>query len=158
MSDLKPINFTRGVPATESFPVEDVIDAAVASLKQHGRTMLQYGPATGFAPLVEWLASWQGVKTNQVLTGNGSLQLVDFLCWYLLDHDVAILDFRREKAHRFFHDRVHIFRMQHWLRGPDGLEKLRHDRIEPCDFRAGNGDRGCCLGAPKCRTVMESRG
>src|SRR6266699_1684897 len=56
MSDLKSINFTRGVPATESFPVEDVIDAAVASLQQHGRTMLQYGPAMGFAPLIEWLA------------------------------------------------------------------------------------------------------
>ncbi|PYS01369.1 MAG: PLP-dependent aminotransferase family protein [Acidobacteria bacterium] len=109
MSDLKPINFTRGVPATESFPVEDVIDAAVASLKQHGRTMLQYGPAMGFAPLVEWLASWQGVKTNQVLTGNGSLQLVDFLCWYLLEpgsivfteaptYDRTVTLLRRHKA------------------------------------------------------------
>ena len=56
MSDLKPINFTRGIPAIESFPVDDVIDAAVAALKAHGRTILQYGAAIGFAPLVEWLA------------------------------------------------------------------------------------------------------
>jgi len=60
MSDLKPINFTRGIPAIESFPVDDVIDAALAALKAHGRTILQYGAAIGFAPLVEWLAQWQG--------------------------------------------------------------------------------------------------
>ncbi|HLF25050.1 MAG TPA: PLP-dependent aminotransferase family protein [Anaerolineae bacterium] len=81
---LKPINFTRGVPATESFPIEDVMDAAVAALKQHGTTMLQYGPATGFTPFREWLAEWQGVEVDQVLTGNGSLQLIDFLCLRLL--------------------------------------------------------------------------
>jgi 2-aminoadipate transaminase len=84
MSDLKPINFTRGVPAIESFPVDEVIDAAVAALKEHGRTILQYGSAMGFAPLVEWLARWQGVKPNQVLTSNGSLQLIEFLCWNLV--------------------------------------------------------------------------
>jgi len=110
MSDPKSINFTRGVPATESFPVEDVIDAAVASLQQHGRTMLQYGPAMGFAPLIEWLAGWQGVKPNQVLTGNGSLQLVDFLCWQLLEpgsivfteaptYDRTLTLLRRHEAH-----------------------------------------------------------
>jgi DNA-binding transcriptional MocR family regulator len=109
MSELKSINFTRGVPATESFPVDDVIDAAVAALKQHGPTMLQYGPAMGFAPLLEWLANWQGVKTNQVLTGNGSLQLVDFLCWHLLEpgsvvfteaptYDRTVTLLRRHKA------------------------------------------------------------
>jgi DNA-binding transcriptional MocR family regulator len=109
MSDLKPINFTRGVPAIESFPVDDVIDAAVAALKEHGRTMLQYGPAMGFAPLVEWLAQWQGVKPNQVLTSNGSLQLVEFLCWHLVKpgsivfteaptYDRTLVLLRRHKA------------------------------------------------------------
>ena len=109
MSDLKPINFTRGIPATESFPVDDVIDAAVAALKAHGRTILQYGAAIGFAPLVEWLAQWQGVKTNQVLTSNGSLQLVEFLCWHLVKpgtivfteaptYDRTLVLLRRHKA------------------------------------------------------------
>jgi DNA-binding transcriptional MocR family regulator len=84
MSDPKPINFTRGVPAVESFPVDEVIEAATAALKEHGRTMLQYGPSTGFAPLREWLASWQGVEPGQVLTGNGSLQIVEFLCFAIL--------------------------------------------------------------------------
>ena len=109
MSNPKPINFTRGVPAVESFPVEDVIEAAVAALKEHGRTMLQYGPSMGFGPLVEWLANWQGVKPNQVLTGNGSLQIVEFLCWRLLKpgsvvftesptYDRTLVLLRRHKA------------------------------------------------------------
>jgi len=109
MSDLRPINFTRGIPAIESFPVDNVIEAAVAALKEHGRTILQYGAAIGFAPLVEWLAQWQGVKTNQVLTSNGSLQLVEFLCWHLVQpgtivftesptYDRTLVLLRRHKA------------------------------------------------------------
>jgi 2-aminoadipate transaminase len=80
MPELAPINFTRGVPANESFPVGELIDAGRAALEQHGTTLLQYGPALGFAPLREWLAHWQGVAPNQVLTANGSLQLIEFLC------------------------------------------------------------------------------
>src|SRR5688572_17099809 len=84
MSEPKLINFTRGVPATESFPVDEVIEAATAALKEHGRTILQYGPSAGFAPLREWLAGWLDVKPAQVLTGNGSLQIVEFLCFAIL--------------------------------------------------------------------------
>lgn len=84
MADLKAINFTRGVPAMESFPIEELTQAATAILKEQGRAMLQYGPSTGFAPLREWLATWQGVEVNQILTGNGSLQIVEFLCFAML--------------------------------------------------------------------------
>ena len=84
MPELSPINFTRGVPANESFPIDELIDAATAVLKAHGDVVLQYGPSTGFAPLREWLAEWQGVEPSQVLTGNGSLQIVEFLCLALL--------------------------------------------------------------------------
>src|SRR4029077_399203 len=81
---MDTINFTRGVPANESFPINDVIDAARAALKTHGAAMLQYGPALGFQPLREWLASWQRVTVDRVLTGNGSLQLIEFLCLHML--------------------------------------------------------------------------
>jgi len=30
--------------------------------------------------ITEWLAQWQGVQADQVLTGNGSLELIEFLC------------------------------------------------------------------------------
>src|SRR5260221_13312375 len=84
----KTINFTRGVPADESFPVDDVINAAIAALQTKGPAMLQYGPSLGFQPLREWLANWHGVSIDRILTGNGSLQLTEFLCLpMLLDGD-----------------------------------------------------------------------
>lgn len=78
------INFTRGVPANESFPIDEVVAAAEAALRAKGTAMLQYGPAAGFQPLREWLAEWQKVSVDRVLTGNGSLQLIEFLCLHLL--------------------------------------------------------------------------
>ncbi len=78
------INFTRGVPAPESFPIEPVSLAAQRAIKKYGQTILQYGKSTGFAPLVEWLANWQGVKPTQILTGNGSLNLIEFMCYHFL--------------------------------------------------------------------------
>ena len=58
MSSLELINFTRGVPANESFPLDEMRDAAAAVLKDHGPAVLQYGPAAGFGPLREWIAGW----------------------------------------------------------------------------------------------------
>ena len=78
------INFTRGVPANESFPIDEVVDAARTALAAPRPAMLQYGPVAGFQPLREWLAGWQGVSVDRVLTGNGSLQLIEFLCLHLL--------------------------------------------------------------------------
>jgi len=82
---MDTINFTRGVPANESFPLEEVASAAIEALKARGPAMLQYGPSAGFQPLREWIAQWQGVTTDRVLTGNGSLQIVEFLCLGLLN-------------------------------------------------------------------------
>ena len=109
MSNPEAINFTRGVPANESFPVDEIRAAADSILKEHGASILQYGPAIGFAPLREWIAQWQSVKPEQVLTGNGSLELVEFLCRYLVkpgdvvfcespSYDRALTLFRRHQA------------------------------------------------------------
>jgi DNA-binding transcriptional MocR family regulator len=91
MSEYAPtINFTRGVPANESFPIDDLVDAAREALKTNGPAMLQYGPSAGFLPLREWLANWQGVSPGHILTGNGSLQLIEFLCLHLLEKGDAV--------------------------------------------------------------------
>ena len=37
---MNTINFTRGVPANESFPIDEVIEAARAALKTTGPAML----------------------------------------------------------------------------------------------------------------------
>ena len=79
------INFTRGVPANESFPINEVVEAATAILKSSGAAILQYGPSLGYLPLREWLATWQSVSVDRVLTGNGSLELIDFLCVHLIE-------------------------------------------------------------------------
>src|SRR2546421_10697475 len=85
------INFTRGVPANESFPVDEVIEASRSVLTRHGAAALQYGPSPGFQPLREWLAEWQKVTVNHVLTSNGSLQLIEFLCFHLLQPGDVVL-------------------------------------------------------------------
>jgi DNA-binding transcriptional MocR family regulator len=82
---METINFTRGVPANESFPIDEMIEAAGGALRTRGAAMLQYGPSLGFAPLREWLAEWQGVALDRVLTSNGSLQLIEFLCLSMLE-------------------------------------------------------------------------
>src|SRR6188768_2534111 len=109
MSNTQPINFTRGIPANESFPLADFADASKAIIEKHGAGIMQYGPALGFGPFREWLAEWQGVQPDEVLTGNGSLELVEFLCRYMIQpgdliftespsYDRAIGIFRRHKA------------------------------------------------------------
>ena len=81
---MNTINFTRGVPANESFPISELVEAATAGLRANGAAMLQYGPSPGYPPLRDWLAEWQGVSPDRVLTGNGSLQLIEFLCLQML--------------------------------------------------------------------------
>jgi 2-aminoadipate transaminase len=109
MSELKPINFTRGIPAIESFPVADLQDSVKTILENHAAEILQYGPAQGYVPLRQWLADWQGVHLNQVITGNGSLELVEFICRHFIEagdlvlveapsYDRAITLFRRHGA------------------------------------------------------------
>src|ERR671911_2966199 len=81
---METINCTRGVPASESFPTAELIDASTAVFTSHGNQMLQYGPSRGFEPLRQWLAEWQGVSVDCVMTSNGSLQLIEFLCLQML--------------------------------------------------------------------------
>jgi DNA-binding transcriptional MocR family regulator len=81
---VQTINFTRGVPANESFPIDEIVDAAASILRTSGAAALQYGPALGFQPLREWIAEWQGVEADRILTGNGSLQLIEFLCFHMV--------------------------------------------------------------------------
>lgn len=80
------INFTRGVPADESFPLERVAAAASAAITgEYGIQVMQYGKSFGFLPLREWLAERHGVETEQVMLANGSLQFLDFIGLALLE-------------------------------------------------------------------------
>jgi 2-aminoadipate transaminase len=84
MSAIETINFTRGVPAVESYPTRELADAAATAVPQFAEQMLMYTPSTGLALLRTWLAEWQGVKPEEVMIGNGSLELFEFLTMALL--------------------------------------------------------------------------
>jgi DNA-binding transcriptional MocR family regulator len=73
------INFTRGVPPVEVFPVEHLVRASEAALRNDPNTLLQYGRSPGYKPLRDLLAGWYGVGADQVLVGNSSLELVEFI-------------------------------------------------------------------------------
>jgi DNA-binding transcriptional MocR family regulator len=120
MPDSATINFTRGVPADESYPLAELAEAAAGAVRDQGAAALRYGPATGFAPLRAWLAEWQGVAPEQVLIANGSLQLIEFACLaWLSPGDVVLTE-------RPTYDRTLTILRRHGVRpvgvdvGPDG--------------------------------------
>ena len=104
------IVFTRGVPAIESFPTEEMATAARDVIRAYGNTILQYGSAFGFQPLREWIAEWHGVETENVLCSNGSLQIIEFVCALMLQpaahtvfveaptYDRTIITLRKHRA------------------------------------------------------------
>lgn len=93
MAEQATINFTRGVPADESYPVEEIAEAAAAALRADGVAALRYGPALGYPPLRAWLAEWYGVDVDRVLVANGSLQIVEFMAMaWLQPGDVVLTE------------------------------------------------------------------
>jgi 2-aminoadipate transaminase len=76
------INLTRGNPPTEVFPVEDLIACGEAALRRDAAILLQYSHA-GYRPLREWIGAQVGVGPEQVLTGNGSPEILAYVCHLL---------------------------------------------------------------------------
>ena len=68
------ISFSRGVPAPECLPVEELAECARSVLLGDGRTMLSYGSPSGYEPLREWIAERHGVAVDRVFVTNGGLQ------------------------------------------------------------------------------------
>src|SRR3954468_22896905 len=81
---VETISFARGAPAPECLPVAELAECARAALERDGTTILSYGPASGYAPLREWIAARQGVDPARVLLTNGSLQGFVFLAEHLI--------------------------------------------------------------------------
>jgi len=85
------IAFTRGVPATEAFPVEQLGQCAAEALRKYGSQILQYGSFRGFGPLREFIAAGHGLQPDQVLLSQGALQIVDFVARSLITPGTAVL-------------------------------------------------------------------
>src|SRR5581483_7888629 len=88
---MDTIAFTRGVPASECLPVEELADCARAAIERDGATVLNYGPVAGYAPLREWVAERHGVDTSQVFVTNGSLQGLSLLAALLVEPGARVL-------------------------------------------------------------------
>jgi DNA-binding transcriptional MocR family regulator len=85
------IAFTRGVPAPECLPVEELADCARAAVEGDGAAVLNYGPVGGYGPLREWVAERHGVAPGQVLVTNGSLQGLSLLAALLVERGSRVL-------------------------------------------------------------------
>jgi len=107
MSDQ--ITFTRGVPPPEAFPTDELGQCFDAAVRNDTAVVLQYGQQPGYAPLRSQLAEEYGVSEEEVLVGNGSLQLQDLVSAQLVgpgmavyteqpSYDRAITTFRRRGA------------------------------------------------------------
>jgi len=80
----KPILFTRGNPAEEALPIADIIDCANLAFQREGKILFQYGHYSGYGPLREWIAQRFGVKYEQVLLGNSSMEFFTFVAAVLV--------------------------------------------------------------------------
>ena len=103
------IVFTRGIPPPEAFPTEELGACFDAAIRENPDVVLQYGQQPGYAPLREELAGEYRVSPQEILIGNGSLQLQDLVSSYLVrpgavvyteqpSYDRAIKTFRRRGA------------------------------------------------------------
>ena len=84
------IVFTRGVPPPEAFPTEELGACFDAAVRENPDVVLQYGQQPGYAPLREELAGEYGVSPQEILIGNGSLQLQDLVSSYLVGPGAAV--------------------------------------------------------------------
>lgn len=76
---METISFARGNPSPDILPVEALEECASAVIRREGRTILNYGPAGGYQPLREWIASQHGCEPSQVVISTGSLSGFNFL-------------------------------------------------------------------------------
>jgi 2-aminoadipate transaminase len=85
------ISFTRGIPATEAFPVQALVECSASALTKYSSQILQYGSFRGFGPLREYIAAEYGLQSDQVLLSQGALQIVDFIAHTLITPGTTVL-------------------------------------------------------------------
>lgn len=93
------ISFAGGMPAPELFPVDQMIEASTAVLKENGRAALQYSSTEGFPRLREQIAERMAAKNNihtdkdHILVTSGSQMGLDYSARVFLNPgDVVLLE------------------------------------------------------------------
>jgi 2-aminoadipate transaminase len=92
------ISFGGGLPAPDTFPVEELEEISCQLLHEKGAIALQYGPTEGEIALREEIAKWMArekatVKPENILVTSGSQQGLDIIAKIFLDpKDVIIVE------------------------------------------------------------------
>lgn len=94
--DPEVISFAGGMPAPESFPVEEFQEACTRVLRDRGATALQYGSTEGYSPLREMIARHTArlgidVTPDNIMITSGSQQALDLLGKVFINHGDRIL-------------------------------------------------------------------
>lgn len=80
------IYFNRGVPAGDSLPGKKIARLVPRLFEDGKNGLLRYGDSKGYRPLREALAeNYSGAKKENVLVGNGSLQILDLIAAHHLN-------------------------------------------------------------------------
>ena len=73
------ISFARGAPSLDIVDVAGLREAAARAFEADPGGMTAYGTSVGYPPLREWIAERHGVKPENVIVTNGSMQADAFL-------------------------------------------------------------------------------
>ncbi len=90
------ISFAGGMPDPEIFPIGQFKEAA-GIFDREGKDVLQYGTTEGYQPLKEFLCEWTAPRMgrkpelDEMLITTGSTQVIDLLCWALLDKGDCVI-------------------------------------------------------------------
>ena len=84
------ISFAGGLPAPDTFPVQEIEEISGRILREKGAMALQYGTTEGEAPLREELAKWMSqeksdIKPENIFITSGSQQGLDIVAKVFLD-------------------------------------------------------------------------
>ncbi len=85
------ISFAGGLPAPETFPIDEVIDIVDTVMKREGKKALQYGPTDGYPAFVDQLIKWEkkmnglDLTAANILPTTSSQQALDLIAKILVD-------------------------------------------------------------------------
>jgi 2-aminoadipate transaminase len=85
------ISFARGAPSPDILPHDAVREAAERALRDDWVRALSYGTGRGHLGLCEWIAEFEGVKPDQVMITNGSLEAGAMLFEHLVAEGTEVI-------------------------------------------------------------------
>jgi 2-aminoadipate transaminase len=87
----RTISFARGAPSADILPHDAVREAAARALETDWEKALSYGTGRGHQGLCEWIADMHGVKAEQVMVTNGSMEAAALLFRHLVSEGDRVI-------------------------------------------------------------------